>query len=153
MRDERCGYYDGLTGAVLRWQDGTFAPARDESGETPVADAFTDVRPTGERQLVVSFRILHRPRADLVLGGAPEAAWQMLTGGPPVSWGTSEPAGLLWSRRQLTELAYARAPRPHLGVSGCPAPAASPAVRWLRGSQDQGIRGSGDQGIRGSGES
>nr|WP_276209097.1 DUF6177 family protein [Streptomyces amritsarensis] len=114
VQDERCGYYDGLTGAVLTWQDDAFSPARGENGETPVADAFTQAGagPTGERQLSVSFRTLHRPTADLVLGGALEAAWQALTGGLPAGWGASEPAGLTWSRRQLTEPAYERAPRP-----------------------------------------
>ncbi|MFE3283638.1 DUF6177 family protein, partial [Streptomyces sp. NPDC059233] len=63
------------------------------------------------RQLSVSFRTRHRPTAELVLGGALEAAWQALTGGLPAGWGTSEPAGLTWSRRRLTELAYERAPR------------------------------------------
>ncbi|WP_405921185.1 DUF6177 family protein [Streptomyces sp. NBC_00122] len=111
VQDERCGYYDGLTGAVLTWQDDAFSPARDENGETRVSDAFTEAGPTGERQLVVSFRALHRPTEDLVLGGALEAAWRALTGGPPAGWGTSEPAGLTWSRRQLTDLAYERAPR------------------------------------------
>lgn len=111
VQDERCGYYDGLTGAVLTWQNDAFSPARDESGVSPVADAFTEIGPTDERQLILSFRTLHRPVADLVLGGALEAAWQTLTGGPPAGWGTSEPAGLTWSRRQLTELAYERAPR------------------------------------------
>ncbi|MEU9417453.1 DUF6177 family protein [Streptomyces sp. NPDC048272] len=111
VQDERCGYYDGLTGAVLTWQDDAFSPARDESGVSAVADAFTEIGPTDERQLILSFRTLHRPVADLVLGGALEAAWQTLTGGPPAGWGTSEPAGLTWSRRQLTELAYERAPR------------------------------------------
>lgn len=112
VQDERCGYYDGLTGAVLTWQDEAFAPARDETGETPVADAFTQASPTGGRQLIVSFRTQHHAAADLVLGGALEAAWQALAGGPPAGWGTSEPAGLPWSRRQLTELAYERAPGP-----------------------------------------
>ncbi|OKJ03942.1 hypothetical protein AMK18_01800 [Streptomyces sp. CB01249] len=112
VRDERCGYYDGLTGAVLRWQDDAFAPDRREDGQTPVAEAFTEAGPTGERQLVVSLRTVHRPTADLVLGGALEAAWEALTGAPPAGWGTSEPAGLIWSRRRLTDLAYERAPRP-----------------------------------------
>ncbi|MEV6688880.1 DUF6177 family protein [Streptomyces sp. NPDC051130] len=131
VQDERCGYYDGLTGAVLRWQDGAFAPDRDESGETPVADAFMDApEPAGERQLIVSFRTLHRAEADLVLGGAVEAAWQALTGAPPAGWGTSEPAGLVWSRRQLTDLAYERAPRPTWTVVvGSPD---RPAVATLR---------------------
>ncbi|MEU1366548.1 DUF6177 family protein [Streptomyces sp. NPDC005803] len=130
VQDERCGYYDGLTGAVLTWEDDAFRPDRDASGETPVADAFTEVRPTGERQLIVSFRTQHPPAADLVLGGALETAWQALTGAPPAGWGTSEPAGLTWSRRQLTELAYARAPRPTWTVVvGTPD---RPAVATLR---------------------
>ncbi|MGW7102993.1 DUF6177 family protein [Streptomyces sp. NPDC054838] len=130
VQDERCGYYDGLTGAVLRWQDGAFSPAGDDNGETPVADAFTEVRTTGERQLVVAFRTLHRAEAGLVLGGALEAAWQALTGAPPAGWGTAEPAGLTWSRRRLTELAYARAPRPTWTVVvGSPD---RPAVATLR---------------------
>ncbi|WP_406283021.1 DUF6177 family protein [Streptomyces sp. NBC_00209] len=112
VQDERCGYYDGLTGAVLRWQDDAFAPDRREDGQTSVAEAFTEAGPTGERQLVVSLRTVHRPTADLVLGGALEAAWEALTGAPPAGWGTSEPAGLIWSRRRLTDLAYERAPRP-----------------------------------------
>lgn len=112
VQDERCGYYDGLTGAVLRWQDDAFAPDRREDGQTPVAEAFTEAGPTRERQLVVSLRTVHRPTADLVLGGALEAAWEALTGAPPAGWGTSEPAGLTWSRRRLTDLAYERAPRP-----------------------------------------
>ncbi|MCX0246830.1 DUF6177 family protein, partial [Streptomyces drozdowiczii] len=112
VQDERCGYYDGLTGAVLRWQDDTFAPDRREDGQTPVAEAFTEAGPAGERQLVISLRTVHRPTADLVLGGALEAAWEALTGAPPAGWGTSEPAGLTWSRRRLTDLAYERAPRP-----------------------------------------
>ncbi|MEU9102373.1 DUF6177 family protein [Streptomyces sp. NPDC048361] len=41
VKDPACGYYDGLSGAVLRWQDGTFAPARDASGRAVVAEAFT----------------------------------------------------------------------------------------------------------------
>ncbi|WP_406014256.1 DUF6177 family protein [Streptomyces sp. NBC_00984] len=140
VQDERCGYYDGLTGAVLRWQDDAFSPARDESGETPVAEAFTEVRPSGERQLVVSFRTLHPPRADLVLGGALEAAWQALAGGPPAGWGTSELAGLAWSRRQLTELAYERAPRPTwtvvVGAPNRPAVATLRVIRTPEGVEE-----------------
>ncbi|MCX5146516.1 MULTISPECIES: DUF6177 family protein [unclassified Streptomyces] len=130
VQDERCGYYDGLTGAVLRWQDGAFSPDRDENGESPVADAFTEVRPSGERQLIVSFRTLHQPEADLVLGGGLEAAYRALTGGPPAGWGTSEPAGLPWSRRQLTDLAYERAPQPTWTV--VVGPPDRPAVATLR---------------------
>ncbi|MFJ3517548.1 DUF6177 family protein [Streptomyces sp. NPDC090131] len=140
VQDERCGYYDGLTGAVLTWQDDAFSPARDENGETPVADAFAEAGPTGERQLSVSFRTLHRPTADLLLGGALEVAWQALTGGPPAGWGTSEPAGLTWSRRQLTELAYERAPRSTwtvvVGTADRPAVATLRVIRTPEGVEE-----------------
>lgn len=130
VQDEKVGYYDGLSGAVLRWQDGMFVAATDENGETAVAPAFTDVQRTDERQVSVSFRTLHQPEAHLVLGGALEAAWQALTGELPTGWGTAEPANLPWSRRQLTDLAYERAPQPTWTVVvGSPE---RPAVATLR---------------------
>ncbi|KIE25550.1 hypothetical protein LK08_18875 [Streptomyces sp. MUSC 125] len=112
VQDPDCGYYDGLTGAVLRWRDGAFEVAKETDGKAPVAPAFTDVTRTGERQLLLSFRTVHQPDAHLVLGGALEAAWQSLAGRPPTGWGTAEPANLPWSRRRLTDLAYERAPQP-----------------------------------------
>ncbi|MEV4743315.1 DUF6177 family protein [Streptomyces sp. NPDC049555] len=112
VQDERDGYYDGLSGAVLRWQDGAFAPARDAAGDTPMAAAFGETAPTGERQLLITLRTHHQPDAHLVLGGAVEAVWQHLAGCLPAGWGTAEPANLPWSRRQLTDLAHERAPRP-----------------------------------------
>ncbi|MFI9200353.1 DUF6177 family protein [Streptomyces sp. NPDC053048] len=133
VQDERIGYYDGLSGAVLRWQDGAFAPARDENGETPVAPAFGEVGPTDERQLLLSFRTRHQPDDELVLGGALETAWQALTGGPPAGWGTAEPANLPWSRRQLTRLAHERAPQPTWTVAvGTPERPAHATLRVVR---------------------
>jgi hypothetical protein len=117
VQDEQAGYYDGLSGAVLRWQDGMFAPVGAADGtqddpRTPVAAAYQAVRDTGERQLAVSFRTLHPADERLVLGGALESLWRELTGEPPAGWSTAEPAGLPWSPRRLTELAYERAPEP-----------------------------------------
>jgi hypothetical protein len=112
VQDPDCGYYDGLTGAVLRWQDGAFQAAKDADGQSPLAPAFTNAGRTGERQILLNFRTVHRPDAHLVLGGALEAAWEAVTGELPIGWGTAEPANLPWSRRRLTELAYERAPRP-----------------------------------------
>ncbi|MEU7135203.1 DUF6177 family protein [Streptomyces sp. NPDC046261] len=134
VQDDRCGYYDGLSGAVLRWEDGAFVPDRDaESGESPVAESFDDLRPTDERQLIVSFRTVHAPEADLVLGGALETAWRKLTGAPPAGWSTAEPVNVPWSRRQLTELAYERAPRPTWTVVvGTPDRPALATLRVLR---------------------
>ncbi|MFC7303508.1 DUF6177 family protein [Streptomyces monticola] len=114
VRDETCAYYDGLSGAVLHWQNGAFTPVRTPDGNAEVAEAFTTAisTDTGERQLLLSLRLRHDPAEDLTLGRALEASWQTLTGAPPAGWGTAEPINLPWSTRQLTELAHSRAPEP-----------------------------------------
>ncbi|WP_327369953.1 DUF6177 family protein [Streptomyces sp. NBC_01217] len=117
VQDEQDGYYDGLSGAVLRWQNGLFAPveaANPVPGDprTPVAAAFQQVSETGERQLAVSFRTVHPADDRLVLGGALESVWRELTGEAPAGWGTAEPANLPWSLRRLTDVAHERAPAP-----------------------------------------
>ncbi|MFH9298754.1 DUF6177 family protein [Streptomyces sp. NPDC017520] len=117
VRDDRDGYYDGLTGAVLRWQDGAFDPvlspdATDDDPRTPVAAAFQQVHDTGDRQLGLTFRMVHPADERLVLGGGLEAVWRELTGEPPAGWGTSEPATLPWSPARLTDVAFERAPEP-----------------------------------------
>jgi len=102
------GYYDGLSGVRLAWQNGTFAPTG-----TDVANAFTAASTAPEqRQLTVSFRMVHAADTDLILGRGLEAAWRHLTGAPPIGWGTAEPVNLPWSPRQLTDLARDRAPAP-----------------------------------------
>lgn len=124
------GYYDGLSGAVLRWRDGTFTPALDNDGETVAAKGFTPPEPPSEQQLTVSVRSHHTPDADLVLGRALETAWHHLTGAAPAGWGTAEPVNLPWSPRRLTALARDRAPAPsHLLAVGHPD---RPAIGSLR---------------------
>ncbi|MEU1332081.1 DUF6177 family protein [Streptomyces sp. NPDC005865] len=130
-----CGYYDGLSGAVLRWQDGTFAPARTEDGETAVAEAFTTTAAAqvAEHQLLVSFRAHHEADAGLVLGRGLEEIWQHLTGTSPAGWGTAEPVNLPWSTRQLTDLARDRAPgASHLLAVGHPDRPALASLRVTR---------------------
>ncbi|GHE00212.1 DUF6177 family protein [Streptomyces alanosinicus] len=106
VRDPDCGYYDGLTGAVLHWHEGRFAPAPG----VPVAEAFeAPAAAEGEQQLHLSIRTTHPSDGNLLLGGALEAAWHALTGDAPAGWSTAEPVNLPWSRRQLTELARTRA--------------------------------------------
>ncbi|MFE6739142.1 DUF6177 family protein [Streptomyces tubercidicus] len=117
VRDEKDGYYDGLSGAVLRWQEGMFAPvpaadATSDNPRTPVAASYQEATDAGERQLAITFRAVHPADDRLVLGGALESIWRELTGEPPAGWGTAEPANLPWSPRQMTDLAYARAPEP-----------------------------------------
>ncbi|MDQ0698535.1 DUF6177 family protein [Streptomyces anulatus] len=117
VQDERDGYYDGLTGAVLRWQDGAFDPvlspdATEDDARTPVAAAYQEVQETGDRQLGLTFRMVHPADERLVLGGGLETVWRELTGEPPAGWGTSEPANLPWSPARLTDVAHERAPEP-----------------------------------------
>ncbi|MGW0737011.1 DUF6177 family protein [Streptomyces sp. NPDC002851] len=113
VQDEECGYYDGLSGAVLRWQHGQFAPARTPDGKAHAAESFTRRQSLpADRQLLLSLRTRHTPDTDLTLGGALETCWQHLTGAPPAGWGTAEPVNLPWNPRQLTELVRDRAPEP-----------------------------------------
>ncbi|MFJ9342400.1 DUF6177 family protein [Streptomyces sp. NPDC101733] len=114
VQDPECGYYDGLSGAVLSWQDGTFAPARDAAGASRPAAAFVRADTSGERLLTLRVRTGHSAERELLLGRSLEAAWRALTGGPPAGWGTAEPVNLPWSPRLLTDLARSRAPEPTL---------------------------------------
>ncbi|MFD7710457.1 DUF6177 family protein, partial [Streptomyces sp. NPDC059786] len=133
VQDPECGYYDGLSGAVLRWQDGTFTPALTAEGKSAVAKAFAPAGPTAERQLLVALRTLRPADEHLVLGGALETAWRVLTGDAPAGWGTAEPVNLPWSPRQLTDLARGRAPEPtHLLAVGGPDRPAFGSVRVTR---------------------
>ncbi|RSN51832.1 hypothetical protein DMH12_21110 [Streptomyces sp. WAC 04229] len=135
VQDPDHGYYDGLSGAVLHWKDGTFTPVRDENGKASAAGAFTGASVGGERQLLLTLRTRHAPDADLVLGRSLESAFRCLTGGPPAGWSTAEPVNLRWSTRELTDLARARAPRPTwLVVVGSPDRPAIATVRVLRTS-------------------
>ncbi|MEV7954176.1 DUF6177 family protein [Streptomyces sp. NPDC087532] len=108
VRDPGCGYYDGLSGAVLHWHDGRFAPVVADGPR--IADAFRP-RPglEGGRQLLLAIRTIHPADERLVLGGALEQAWRTLTGAPPAGWATAEPVNVPWSPRQFTDLARTRA--------------------------------------------
>jgi hypothetical protein len=142
VQDEEDGYYDGLSGAVLEWDNGLFAAvqspeATPDDPRTPVAGSFTrDVADTGERQLAVSYRAVHPADERLVLGGALEAVWREITGEPPAGWGTEEPVNLPWSPRQLTDVAHERAPEPTwLVVVGSPE---RPGLATVRISRTKG---------------
>jgi hypothetical protein len=106
IRDGGSGYYDGLSGAQLHWQDGAFRPIEN----TTPADPFTQQSSSKGGQLLLSLRTRHPATANLTLGGALEHIWQTLTGRPPSGWGTAEPASSPWSRQQITDLARQRVP-------------------------------------------
>ncbi|MCT9138377.1 DUF6177 family protein [Streptomyces violarus] len=133
VQDPEHGYYDGLSGAVLHWRNGTFTPVHDEQGATRVAEAFTPAPDTGDRQLILTLRTRHPADENLVLGHALETAFQHLTGTPPAGWSTAEPVNLPWSTRPLTDLARARAPQPTWLVAiGHPDRPALATVRVMR---------------------
>ncbi|MCK8432099.1 hypothetical protein G3I77_03380 [Streptomyces sp. D2-8] len=112
VQDPEHGYYDGLSGAILHWKNGTFTPAHDKQGATRVAEAFAPTPDTGDRQLILTLRTRHPADENVILGRAIETAFRHLTGAPPAGWSTAEPVNLPWSTRQLTDLARTRAPRP-----------------------------------------
>ncbi|MFI8892570.1 DUF6177 family protein [Streptomyces paradoxus] len=133
VQDPEHGYYDGLSGAVLHWRNGTFTPVQDEQGATRVAEAFAPAPDAGDRQLILTLRTRHPADENLVLGHALETAFRHLTGAPPAGWSTAEPVNLPWSTRQLTDLARARAPRPTwLVMVGHPGRPALATLRVLR---------------------
>ncbi|WJV46465.1 DUF6177 family protein [Streptomyces flavofungini] len=134
------GYYDGLSGAELHWQDEAFTPVRDADGATRVADSFRPAPDTGECQLILNIRTTHEPDERLVLGGALETAFRHLTGAPPAGWSTAEPVSLPWSTRQLTALARSRAPQPTwlvaVGHADSPAVATTTVTRTTAGVEE-----------------
>ncbi|MFR9789778.1 DUF6177 family protein [Streptomyces sp. MB22_4] len=131
VRHPENGYYDGLSGAVLRWHDGRFTPAADDGPR--IADAFQPpLGKGGERQLQLSIRTIHPAHEHLILGGALEDAWQTLTGSPPAGWATAEPVNVPWSPRQLTDLARSRARRSQPTWAVAVGAADRPAIAALR---------------------
>ncbi|MEV6961300.1 DUF6177 family protein [Streptomyces sp. NPDC051207] len=111
VRDADGGFYDGLRGAQLHWHDGHFTPVPSAGGSPRLARSFTAParEATGERHMLLTIRTTHPADEHLLLGGALETGWQLLTGTPPAGWSTAEPVNLPWSTRQLTELARTRA--------------------------------------------
>lgn len=131
VRHPENGYYDGLSGAVLRWHDGRFTPAADNGPR--IADAFQPpLGKGGERQLLLSIRTIHPAHEHLILGGALEDAWQTLTGSPPAGWATAEPVNVPWSPRQLTDLARSRARQSQPTWAVAVGTADRPAIATLR---------------------
>ncbi|RSN53979.1 DUF6177 family protein [Actinomadura sp. WAC 06369] len=92
------GFFDGLSGAGLAWDGERFAPTG------------TRRRGGGDGSfLVVNAVVRHTAYDTLMLGVAAQTLCESL-GGPPVGWGTSEPAANPWDVEALTELCRGRAP-------------------------------------------
>ncbi|GAA4671963.1 hypothetical protein GCM10023347_27480 [Streptomyces chumphonensis] len=123
VQDPGRGYFDGLSGAELRWENGSF------TATGKLVDGYAPPTPPTGRQLGVSLRTRHRATTDLLLGGALEETWQRLTGTLPAGWGTAEPAGAPWSREELSAYVRERAEPTWLVVVGQPE---RPAIATLR---------------------
>jgi hypothetical protein len=138
VRDGDGGYYDGLSGSELRWQDGAFAATGTASPAFVEATKEAAAAPEGAGQQLILTLVTRAPAArELLLGGALEAVWHRLSGsGGPVAWGTAEPATLPWSRQELTGFARRRAPEPTWFVAvGDPR---QPAIATLRVTRTKG---------------
>jgi hypothetical protein len=98
------GYYDGLTGVPLRWDQTAFVVEPEARAYAP---AYT-TPPTGPvgAQLTVTFRVRHAPGTPV--GGAADLMCRSLTGDPPDGWGTAEPATGIWRVEDLAELFSSR---------------------------------------------
>ncbi len=68
--------------------------------------------PPSGAQLIVGATVRHTAYETLTVGVAAQVMCEELGGGPPVGWGTSEPAGISWDLERLTRLCRERAPRP-----------------------------------------
>ncbi|MEV5825868.1 DUF6177 family protein [Spirillospora sp. NPDC052242] len=100
------GYYDGLTGEPLDWDGSMFVPV---PGAPPAA--YEAAERTDGHHLVLEVSVVHRATAALELGRIAETIGEILAGGVPLCWGTSEPALWAWDRARLTDLCRHRAPR------------------------------------------
>jgi hypothetical protein len=109
------GFYDGLTGAPLRWDGGAFVVA---PGATDYAPGFLErpFAPLGSR-LTLTFRVRYPdPR---LTGGAADRLCALLTGAPIAAWGDVEPAGNPWPPEgDLPQRIVVSAPPRLLGVLG-----------------------------------
>jgi len=109
------GYYDGLTGAPLRWDGGAFVVV---PGATDYAPDFLDrpLAPLGNR-LTLTFRVRYSDSQQA--GGAVDRLCSMLAGTPIASWGPMEPAGNPWPREgDVPPRMVVSAPPRVLGVIG-----------------------------------
>ncbi|GAA4059457.1 DUF6177 family protein [Actinomadura miaoliensis] len=104
-------YYDGLNGAVLRWDGAAFVP-QIEGTEAVVHSRFPSGPPPEGLQLLVTATVRHPATEGLVLGEVTEILHRELTGNGPQGWGACEPAAIPWHKDALTALCRERSPEP-----------------------------------------
>lgn len=130
MVDQGDGTFrDGVTGRQFsRLQDAVDAPSDPPTLES-MSPVFLGGTPDGIDEQVaadltarrsgpiagtvqLSLSVRHKARPTTTLGRAAELAIEHLTGAPPLSWGTHEPALAAWDRTVLTRYVRKRAPQP-----------------------------------------
>ncbi|MFI0484006.1 DUF6177 family protein [Actinomadura sp. 9N215] len=89
------GYYEGLTGRPMRWDGTAFAPDANARDYAPAYRSATSA-PVGS-QLVLTFQAA----ATENRGARVEHLMRLLTGQPPIGWGTTEPLEHPWNPSEL----------------------------------------------------
>jgi Family of unknown function (DUF6177) len=113
----RTGLREGFTGRRL-------ASVADLLTASPVREiddvdlGYLRPTPADAVQVSVVASLRHRAQAGTVLGGPAEALAELAGGRPPRVWGPHEPAGLPWSRAELTRFAQSQMPGPVLLTVG-----------------------------------
>ena len=101
---------DGISGRRYEALADAFTPV----GEGDLADPAhlqADTEPRHPR-LVVEVTVLHKAKADVLLGRGVELVTETVTGHDVLGWGSAEPAALHWNRENLTAFARSRMPQP-----------------------------------------
>lgn len=101
---------DAITGASAATVADAVAAANSRTAPARDIPLSVSAEPT-QPWLQVALSVHHQPRAEVLLGRAAEALAATLGDGRVVGWGTSEPAGLRFSRENITRFARERMPR------------------------------------------
>ncbi|WP_017558626.1 DUF6177 family protein [Nocardiopsis baichengensis] len=118
------GYFDGITGLPVYWDDEYGFRAEDE----PVGQAWAEGKPNAEpvpgfladfaeesgTQLVVEASVLHSDPFVVEPGRAAEIVAEHLAGTTLSSWGPHEPALRPWDRDRMGRFVRERAPKPSI---------------------------------------
>jgi Family of unknown function (DUF6177) len=142
VRDDGGGYYEGISGVRLRWDDTAFVPDVDDHGSGTVAEAFTRAADDLGVLLTLNVVVRHPAPERTTLGLAVERLVSALTGSSPSGWGPAEPATQPWNRADLTTACRDRGSRPtHLVfVAASVADAAPTALGTIRATPgDAGV--------------
>ncbi|TFD86086.1 DUF6177 family protein [Cryobacterium serini] len=98
---------DALTGRAIASFDDAFRASTTKTDAA--ADFFTPV-PNAQPWLQVTVSVNHQARDETTLGATVELLAAQLAAALPVAWGVNEPAGLHWTRENLTRFVRGRMP-------------------------------------------